>query len=116
MSFDKLKKSSYSAKSQEVVIESGGDKITFHAKELSYLQRLDLSTIKESGGDFYSHLVVMSIVDQDGKHMTLDQCSSLDPEIQEKFFLAAAKVNAQEQEPAKKKSVRKPKTKARTKR
>lgn len=98
MSFSELTNSNYAAKKEEVKITLGDKELVFHANEISYLQRLNLSAIQATGGDSYAQLVVYSITDQDGKHMTLDQATKLSPEHQEAFFIAAAKVNSAEED------------------
>lgn len=96
MSFSELANANYAPKREEVKIKVGDRELVFHANEISYLQRLNLYAIKSIGGDSYTQLVVYSITDQDGKHMTLDQAEKLSPDIQEKFFVAATKVNSSE--------------------
>lgn len=106
MSFEDLKKSSYAARREEFKVQD----YTFYANELSYLQRLNVSAVQQTGGDYASHLVVASITDQDGKHMTMGQFLSLDHTIQEEFFVKAAKINSGEG--VKKKSKPRAKTKS----
>lgn len=96
MSFEELAKSNYAPKTEEVKIKHGDKDFVFTANEISFLQRLNLSGLQSVGGDSYSQLVVYSIKDQDGRHMTLNQVQSLHPDIQEKFFVAAARVNSAE--------------------
>ncbi len=96
MSFDELTQGDFSAKREEIVIKSNGKNLTFYANEISYLQKLNLASIQSSGGDLYTNLVVYSITDQHGKHMTMDQARKLSPDHQGVFFEAAAKVNNQE--------------------
>lgn len=105
MSFSELEKT-YTPKRETVTIKSGDRSLTFHANEISYLQRVHLGTIQSGGGDSYTQLVVYSITDEDGKHMTLEQAQKLSPEHAEKFFIAAAKVNSQEDTKKKAKSKR----------
>lgn len=98
MSFAELQKSNYVAKKEEIIIRVDDRDLRFFANEISYLQRLNLASIQSNGGDSYSQLVVYSITDEDGKHMTAEQAQGLSPEHSEIFFLAAAKVNAQEED------------------
>lgn len=103
MSFDKLKASSYEKKCEDIEIVVKNEDATdvvlkFQAKEISYLQRLKLAEIQHKGNEAFTHLIVFSIVDEKGKHMTFEQAESLSPEYQEKFFLAAARVNAVDEE------------------
>lgn len=96
MSFDDLKKADVTPKREEIKIKSGDKDLVFYANEISYLQRLNLAGIQATGGDSYSQLVVYSITDQDGKHMTIEQAQGLSDEHAEIFFVAAAKVNNQD--------------------
>ena len=98
MSFDELKKSDYSPKKKEISIKVGDKELKFVATECTYLQRLHLAAIQQSGEDSYSQLIVYSITDEQGKHMTSSQAQSLSPEHQEIFFVAAASVNSQLEE------------------
>lgn len=98
MSFAELKKSDYSQKTKEFVIEHSGKSFKFKAKELSFLQRLNLAAVQQGGGDTFTNLVVQSIVDEDGKHMTVDQAVSLPEEVQLKFFEMASEVNKSDAE------------------
>src|SRR5690606_29729571 len=102
MSFDELLNSDYTPKREEVIIKSGDKEYKFFANEISYLQRINLSSIQHVGGDSYTHLVMYSIADEDGKHMTLEQASKLPPEYAEKLFVAAAKVNNSKEDVKKK--------------
>jgi hypothetical protein len=98
MSFDALKAADVTPKKKEVKIKVGENTYKFTAKEIPYLQRLHLASIQQSGGDAFTQLIVYSIVDQDGKHMSVDQANGLSPEHAEAFFVAASEVNAQGQE------------------
>lgn len=100
MSFEELSKSTYAPKKSEFKVSEH----TFFATEISYLQRLNISAVQQSGGDYYSLLVVYSITDKGGNHMTLDLLNGLPPEYQEQFFIEAAKVNTQEEVKKKSKS------------
>lgn len=97
MSFDALKASDVTTKKQSVDIKVGDKSFHFTAKEISYLQRLHLASIQQSGGDVFSQMIVYSIVDEDGKHMSMQQARQLASEHAETFFLAASQVNAQEE-------------------
>lgn len=94
--FDALFESNVQPKSEEVVIDANGKKITFTAKEISYLERLHLSALSTSGSSPYAQLITYSIVDADGNRMTLQQANSLPHEYAEKLFIAATKVNSQQ--------------------
>lgn len=96
MSFDALKAADVTPKKKEVKIKVGENTYKFTAKEIPYLQRLHLASIQQSGGDAFTQLIVYSVVDEAGKHMTLEQASGLSSEHAEVFFVAASEVNAQE--------------------
>lgn len=96
MSFEALQSSDYTAKKEEILIKVGDKEIKFTANEISYLQRLHVAAIQDQGGDAYSQLVAYSIQDPEGKHMNLDQVRKLGPEHAQVFFIAAARVNKQD--------------------
>ena len=99
MSFDALKASDVTKKSEEVKIKIGDKEYKFQANEIGYLQRLNLATLQKSGGDSFTQLIVYSITDENGFHMTLEQARALHDDHAEAFFVAAAKVNRQEDGP-----------------
>lgn len=98
MSFDALVNSNLNAKKKDISFEVAGKKVSFTANEISYLQRLNLSVIQQSGGDAFTQLVVYSIKDEQGKHMTFEQAQGLSEEHAQAFFVAASEVNKQETE------------------
>lgn len=97
MSFAELTNANYAPKREEVKIKVGDKEVIFFANEISYLQRLHLSSIQSLGGDSYSQLVSYSITDKDGRHSTPDDVRALSDEHQEALFVAAAKVNSVEE-------------------
>jgi len=96
MSFDALKAADVTPKKKEVKIKVGETTYKFTAKEIPYLQRLHLASIQQAGGDAFTQLIVHSIVDEKGAHMSIDQANALSKEHAESFFVAASEVNAQE--------------------
>lgn len=96
MSFDILKSTDVRRKTKEVKISVNGNDYTFFAKEITYLQRLHLASLQQAGSDVFSQLVVYSITDVDGKHMTTQQAEALAPEHAEILFVAASDVNKPE--------------------
>lgn len=94
--FDDILAASLQRKTEKVEFDVNDKKLIFTATEISYLQRLHLSQLQSSGGEAFSQLLVYSIKDADGNHMTLEQVACLPPEYAEKFFIAATKVNSGE--------------------
>lgn len=93
MSFDSLAVNEFTPKKEEIALKFGEKSFTFYANELSHLQMLQIY----ASPDAYSKLVLSSITDQDGAKMTKGQLEKLSAEHQELFFVAAAKVNKQEE-------------------
>ena len=93
--FDILFDSNVQPKTEEILIDVNGKKIIFTAKEITYLERLHLSALSNSGSSPYAQLIAYSIVDSDGKRMTIEQANQLPHEYAEKLFIAATKVNSQ---------------------
>lgn len=91
MSFDKL--AVVTRKKEEIVIEATGGNVIFFANELSYTQKMALSAASQNDDDIFTRWLALSITDQDGKRMTLNQASQLPDEIAEKMFLAVMRVN-----------------------
>lgn len=105
MSFDKL---NIVSRKQEIVdIETSDGVLRFYANELSYTQRVSLSALSHSGEDVFTKWLAMSITDQDGGRMSLEQAHNLPDDIAEKMFKAVMRVNEQEKKDIKKKSKRK---------
>lgn len=96
MSFDKIIVKDYAPKTERVEIEVGDETLVFTAKELPFVQRLMIDAIRQQGQDHVSRLLVLSVTDSDGKHMTEDQAASLPPEYALPLVTAALKVNAAE--------------------
>ena len=92
MSFDKIIKSDVIRKKKE--IEVGEYK--FYANELNFPERLALSVTQNVAEQFTS-LVINSITDQEGKHMTSEQASNLPDNVFDKFLAAALELNKVEQ-------------------
>lgn len=95
MSFDKLTVAT--RKKEEVVISASGGDITFYANELSYTQKMSLSALTQNNTDPFSIWLSLSITDQDGKRMTINQAENLPDEIVEKMFAAVMRVNKSEE-------------------
>lgn len=93
MSFSELLKSNYKPREKNITISLNGKDIVFKAVEMSAAARLGISVARSSGSDWVSELIVASIIDPDGKHMTLEQAKALEEEYATKFFLAASEVN-----------------------
>lgn len=97
MSFLELAKASVSRRKKEVSIKlPDGKDLVFTATEISFLQRVDLGVSANNGGDVHTNLIIQSITDQDGTHMTLEQARALSSEHQEVFYRAALDVNSLE--------------------
>jgi hypothetical protein len=94
--FDDLFKSDVQPKTEEVKLKVGEKTLTFTANEISYLQRLHLSQLQSQGGEAFTQLIVYSITDADGQHMTREQANRLPSEYAEQLFIAATKVNSGE--------------------
>lgn len=104
MSFKDLAAAQVARKKQPVVIklEDGRD-ITFYANEISFLQRVDLGiNSKTDGANMHVGLIALSITDEEGNHMTLEQAQALSNEHQEVFYRAALDVNSLEEKVKKK--------------
>lgn len=93
MSFDELKGADVTPKKKDIDISVDDKLLKFTANEISYLQRLNLATIQNNGGDPFTSLVVYSIKDENGKHMTFEQAKSLKEEHIRLFLSAANEVN-----------------------
>lgn len=93
MSFEAIAKSDYTPKKKEINITVGDQTHIFYANEITHFQRLHVSTIQNQGGDAFSKLVVYSITDRDGKHMSEEQAASLSAEHAGLFFKEAAAIN-----------------------
>ncbi len=92
MSFSEITKD-YVAKTAEVLIEHGGKTFKFTAHELSFIASQEIGLKRASGEDWLEHLLVHSIKDENGSHMTADQAKKLSPEHADKFIAAAISVN-----------------------
>lgn len=88
MSFDKITKSDVVRKKQE--IEVGEYK--FYANELNFPERLALS-VSPNVSEQFTALIVNSITDQDGTHMTREQALNLPDEVFDKFLAVALELN-----------------------
>ena len=93
MSFDELKAVDVTAKVKDIEIAVGEKTLRFKAKEISILQRMHIAQAQKNGGDPFVQLIVYSIVDEDGKHMTHAQASALADAHAVIFFAAAAEIN-----------------------
>lgn len=97
MSFDKLTVKDYTPKSDKVIIEVGDDKLEFTAKELSFMQSIRVDAARRSGEDHLTLLMVLSIVDSDGRHMTMEQALALNRDYALPLIEAAIRVNQREE-------------------
>lgn len=93
MSFDALKASDVTRKTKDIDITVGENVYRFTAKEISAMQRMHMANVQKNGGDPFQQLIVYSITDPEGKHMTLEQAEKLDDVHALAFFSAAAEVN-----------------------
>ena len=96
MSFDDLKETSCIKKSNTFTVKHGEKELTFTAKELSRYQRVEIAGERNSGNDWIAKFVAASIVDADGKRMTINQAESLPDTIADVFLQESFKVNALE--------------------
>lgn len=92
MSFDKIIRSDVIRKKKE--IEVGEYK--FYANELNFPERLALS-VSQNISEQFTALVINSITDQEGKHMTSEQALNLPDDVFDKFLGAALELNKVEQ-------------------
>lgn len=107
MSFDQLLKATVARRKKDVSIKMpDGSVLTFQANEVSYLDRVNLGIYGLKNGDVNTRLIVMSITDQDGHHMTEEQAKGLSYEHQEVFHHAALDVNKLESDKESKKKVK----------
>ena len=107
MSFSELAKASVARRKKDVTITMpDGGELVFHANEISYLDRVSLGVSSLKDGDINTRLIVMSITDADGNHMTMDQALKLSDEHQEVFYRAALDVNKLEDGKESKKKVK----------
>lgn len=100
MSFDALKSSDITRKIKDIEIKVGENTLKFQAKEISYLQRMHIAHAQKSGGDPFVQLLVYSIVDEAGKHMSPEQAAQLSDIHALQFFTAASEVNGYMAQPA----------------
>lgn len=93
MSFSEITKD-YSARTEQIVIEFGGKEYKFIAKQLPYIRIQEIG-IREMNGDagHLRDLIVSSIVDEVGDHMTIEQANALPDDVATKMLLAALRVN-----------------------
>lgn len=98
MSFSDIINSDVQRRKKEVVIKVGDKEHKFYANELTYPQRLSIAVIEKNGGDAFGQMILFSITDKDGAHMSLDQVSRLSDEHAASFFFAATEVNRVEDE------------------
>ena len=97
MSFDQIINESYKPKREEVVLNAGDVSVTLYATEISYLSFLEISARSQQGTGWFRDLVVASIVDASGKHMTLAQAEALSSDHASALLDAALRVNNKEQ-------------------
>lgn len=95
-SFDEIVGSDVQKKKEEVVIKVGDKEHKFYANELTYPQRLNVAILQQSGGDSIAQMILFSITDKDGRHMSLDQIGKLSEEHAAAFFIAANSINSTE--------------------
>lgn len=93
MSFAEITKD-YSPKTQEVLIEVNGNVYKFIAHEMSFLASQEIGLKQTNGENWLEHLLVNSIKDEQGNHMSADQAQRLSPEHADKFIAAAVAVNS----------------------
>lgn len=98
MSFSELIESNFIPKEKDVVIKLNEGtpeekELKFKAVEMSATHRLVVHSAKMSSEDYVSELIVGSIVDPDGKKMTVEQARSLPEKYAALFFIAACEVN-----------------------
>lgn len=91
MSFDQLTDATKKREAIEFTVGKGV--ITLYANQLSYIQKMNISVKFKDTRDLFTPLILMSIVDQDGHHMSENQLNGLSDEVQKKLFNAALNVN-----------------------
>jgi aspartate/glutamate racemase len=92
MSFAEITKD-YVAKSVPVVITHNGTDYKFYAKQMSYIESVEITVKKQNGQNWFTDLIVASIVDDAGKRMTLEQAEKLSQEHADAFITAAIEAN-----------------------
>lgn len=92
MSFDKIIQCDVIRKKKELEI----GEYKFYANELNFPERLALS-VTANVSEQFTTLVINSITDQEGKHMTREQALNLPDDVFDKFLAAALELNKVEQ-------------------
>lgn len=93
----------YAPRIEPVVITHGGKEFHFTAVEISHLKHIEICTIREKSEDWLPAYLVASILDPEGKRMTIEQALKLSKEHAKLFLEAAFKANhAEEADPEKK--------------
>lgn len=99
MSFDELVGSNVAKKTKKVTLSVFDEKtkkdkkLVFTAHELNYPERLQLAGTTTEGAEQYCMLLVLSIRDQNGNPMTMDQARALPDKYFQPLFVAATEVN-----------------------
>lgn len=94
MSFDALLKSDVKKKTKAIEIQVGDQKLSFTAHEVGTFRQAEIAAEgKVAGKVSILPLVVESIVDQEGKRMTLEQADALPNKYQKIFIEAVVEVN-----------------------
>lgn len=105
MSFAELAKAAVARRKKDVPIKMpDGREIVFQANEISFIDRVELGLASRSDGDVNTRLIVLSITDPSGNHMTMEQARNLSNEHQEVFYRAALDVSSLADSDAKKKA------------
>lgn len=107
MSFEELVDSSKTLKSKAFTIKKADKSFSFTANELSYTRRVKLAGLEQTGEDVLLHWIVLSIKDEAGKHMSIEQAEKLPDEVKERFIQEVFGLNVETEKPVKKKSKRK---------
>lgn len=98
MSFSELQHSNSIRKKKEfeikVKLSDGTDKIlTFTASQISYLQAMEVESLKVIGKDWVSKFVACSVTDAHGNKMSLSQAEQLSDEHAAIFLNNVLEVN-----------------------
>lgn len=103
MSFSELIESNFIPKEKDVIIKlyegtPEEKELKFKAIELSATKRLQIHSAQMANEDYISELIAGSILDPEGKKMTLQQAVSLPEKYAALFFIAASEVNFEKQD------------------
>ena len=91
----------FAPKKKEFTVKVGDQDVTFTARQMSYLEVLDLAveTRGEDSQNRYAYQIAKSITDPEGNRMTYEQAMSLPDDLAKVFWDATLEVNKRETAP-----------------